>query len=429
MKYADMNLNKYIVTGNPVSHSKSPFIMNYLFSESNLNSAYRPLLASSFDKAVEFIKEIDICGANITSPFKNAAKSFANILSDETVQIEGINTLVNKNGELSAYNTDIDGARQCLLNAKARIESRVLVIGAGAAARAAIIACLSLKCNVTISNRTHSKAIDSAIDFNISIVEFEQIYADNYDIIISAVPNLNIEILNICSSDFVFINTDYRNTSINESLKKKGIKIVKGEQWLFGQAEKAFEHFTGLDCKLPANFDKIINIKCLNNIIYLSGFSGSGKSTIGKLLSKIKKIEFIDLDEEIEKHLSMSIPKIFETYGENYFREVESKILKKISSRNKLIVSLGGGAVKNNFKIISQTGYNIWIYSPIQTCLDRIDFPSRPMIKELGLEGARELFKNRIDSYFHSADLIVCGENTALKTAELICSDLTSLRL
>ena len=90
--------------------------------------------------------------------------------------------------------------------------------------------------------------------------------------------------------------------------------------------------------------------------IILLGFMGCGKSTIGKALAKKLHNDFIDLDDEIEKAAQMSISKIFEKYGEQHFREQETKTLIKVLAHNKeIVLALGGGTPchNNNLRLIN----------------------------------------------------------------------------
>ena len=87
-------------------------------------------------------------------------------------------------------------------------------------------------------------------------------------------------------------------------------------------------------------------MKSKENLVFL-GMMGSGKSSIGSLVAKKLKLDFIDVDKEIEKELGLTISKIFETKGEDYFRKYEEKITLKILKLNTVVVSLGGGAFVN----------------------------------------------------------------------------------
>ena len=87
-------------------------------------------------------------------------------------------------------------------------------------------------------------------------------------------------------------------------------------------------------------------MKSKENLVFL-GMMGSGKSSIGSLTAKKLEIKFIDVDKEIEKELGLSISKIFEIKGEDYFRKFEEKTTLKILKTNSVVISLGGGAFMN----------------------------------------------------------------------------------
>ena len=88
-------------------------------------------------------------------------------------------------------------------------------------------------------------------------------------------------------------------------------------------------------------------MKSKENLVFL-GMMGSGKSSIGSLVAKKLKLNFVDIDQEIEKNLNITIKKIFEVKGENYFRKIEEQTTLKKLKLNSAVISLGGGAFTNN---------------------------------------------------------------------------------
>ncbi|GAB6181991.1 shikimate kinase [Desulfotomaculum defluvii] len=118
--------------------------------------------------------------------------------------------------------------------------------------------------------------------------------------------------------------------------------------------------------------------------IILIGFMGSGKSSVGSMLSKELGYEFIDMDKEIEKTTKMDIPSIFKNYGELCFRLEETALLKVLCSKQKTVISTGGGTPMNddNWQIIKNLGLVIHLYVTLDTAIARTGGKDRPMLKQ-----------------------------------------------
>ena len=114
-------------------------------------------------------------------------------------------------------------------------------------------------------------------------------------------------------------------------------------------------------------------MKSKENLVFL-GMMGSGKSSIGSLVAKKLGLDFVDVDKEIEKELGLSISKIFETKGEDYFRKFEEKITLKILKNSKKIIALGGGSFlnKNIRKEILNNHFSVWLSWKNSTIVKRI---------------------------------------------------------
>jgi len=135
---------------------------------------------------------------------------------------------------------------------------------------------------------------------------------------------------------------------------------------------------------------------------------GAGKSTIGKLLSNNMKISFVDTDEEVEKHFNMPINNIFDKYGEEGFREIESLILEKSTDS---IVACGGGIVlkKKNRDFIKENGKCLLLLSKINVLADRLSSENnRPLLNDGIIENQLEqIWKQRKDLYYNLADQVI----------------------
>lgn len=121
--------------------------------------------------------------------------------------------------------------------------------------------------------------------------------------------------------------------------------------------------------------------------IFLIGFMGSGKTTVGKVLAELLSLEFFDLDTEIEKECRITINTIFEKKGEPYFRAVEHKALTRLSEKTGHIIATGGGTpcFSDNMKMMNEQGTTIYLRCSAGVLLQRLvrEKQMRPLIKNL----------------------------------------------
>ena len=148
-----------------------------------------------------------------------------------------------------------------------------------------------------------------------------------------------------------------------------------------------------------------------NNNLVLLGMMGSGKSTIGSLLSKILNIEYHDVDEIIEKEEGCKISKIFEKKGEIYFRKIEEKISLKLLKSNKKIISLGGGGfINDNIRNeVLSNHISFWLNWNNSTLVNRIkNSKKRPIAINLTKNEIKKLIFERSKIYAISNHKINC---------------------
>lgn len=170
--------------------------------------------------------------------------------------------------------------------------------------------------------------------------------------------------------------------------------------------------------------------------IYLVGMMGSGKTTVGKILSEVLGYSFIDSDKLVEQEVDgTSISDIFKLYGEGYFREKESEVLRKLCFMHQLVVSTGGGAVTRpiNWKYM-QKGISIWLDVPLEDLAKRIaavGTSSRPLLHQESGDAYTKTFtrlstlwEERSDAYAN-ANARVSLENIAAKLGHRDVSNLT----
>ena len=150
------------------------------------------------------------------------------------------------------------------------------------------------------------------------------------------------------------------------------------------------------------------------NLVFL-GMMGSGKSSIGSLVSKSLNINFIDVDYEIEKKTGLEVSQIFEKKGEKYFREIEEIETLKILKNTNTVISLGGGAFLNNKikKEVLNNHISFWLNWNVKTLVDRIkDSKKRPIAHKSSINQIEELIKKRSIIYSKAMYKIDCENLT-----------------
>ena len=152
-------------------------------------------------------------------------------------------------------------------------------------------------------------------------------------------------------------------------------------------------------------------MKSVKNIVFL-GMMGSGKTTIGSLISKKLNLEFFDIDECIEKKFREKISKIFEKKGEKFFRDIEEKVTLEILKKKNIIVALGGGAFinENIRREVLKNHISFWLKLDSKTILKRIKKSSkRPIAYNLSTDKLNELIKKRTEIYSKALYSIECN--------------------
>lgn len=258
------NTMKYCLIGDPVEHSLSPLIMNYLFKKYGLNAIYYTARVeeNKLRNTIITFRTLDIKGFNVTMPLKTSIISFLDDLDDSANTIKAVNTVKNIDGELIGYNTDWIGVSKSLeINGIENVDTCV-VLGAGGAARATIYALSRLSKTIYVLNRTYEKAVDikhQFSEFNIDIVPLQynidnlERALNNAELLINATPvgmNKWESLIppRMLRKDLCIMDMVYRplKTKLLKDALDTGAKIIDGLWILIMQAAAAFNIWTGI---------------------------------------------------------------------------------------------------------------------------------------------------------------------------------------
>jgi len=246
------------IFGHPVSHSLSPAMHNSAFREMGLDYCYIALdvLPSELRAAIEGVRAMDIAGLNITVPHKEAVMPMLDKVDPEASFIGAVNTIVNRSGKLIGYNTDGRGFMRSLEEESVDVAGkRVLLVGAGGAARAISWYLAESGSDLSIYNRTTERAEllvgDLAINFkNVRTAEGLEELGEADIVINSTSLGLKPEDAlpfepSALKQDAIVVDLIYRDTPLILEARKSGHKAINGLGMLLWQGVLASELWTG----------------------------------------------------------------------------------------------------------------------------------------------------------------------------------------
>lgn len=162
--------------------------------------------------------------------------------------------------------------------------------------------------------------------------------------------------------------------------------------------------------------------------IYLIGFMGAGKSTIARELVKANNMRRIEMDQMIVEQQGMAISDIFDKYGEEHFRDLETELLRSFSGETNMVVSCGGGSVlrDENAALMKENGCIILLKATPETIYERVkNSTERPILNgNMNVEFIRELMEKRRERYESVADFTVCVDG---KEKAEICQEILEI--
>jgi 3-dehydroquinate dehydratase/shikimate dehydrogenase len=258
----------YGVAGDPVAHSLSPAIMNAAFRRENVNAVYLALHAKTLKDLLTCVREIPIHGLSITMPYKEAILPFLDNTDSHTTKIGACNTVVRaQDGKLYGFNTDTSGVVRPIERRLSTIQdAKILVLGAGGAARAAVFGLRERGAEVFILNRNVAAAQKLARRAHARSIKRADLKKYSFDVIINATPvgmgNLKDTPLQEkeINARFVFdMIYDPRETRLLQLAKERGAQIIPGLEMFVHQAARQFEIWTGK----PAPQDDMLQVATL----------------------------------------------------------------------------------------------------------------------------------------------------------------------
>ncbi len=400
--------------GRRLSHSYSPEI------HALLGDYDYKLIELEPEQVESFLRTGAFDALNVTIPYKMTALRCCDELSPLAREVGSVNTLLRrKDGTLYGTNTDCDGFRFLLRQLKLSPRGKkALVLGSGGAA-AAVRAVLQDEEAASVVTVSRSGPVD-----------YRSVYEHHPDaaLIVNATPvgmapDVGRSLIDPSRfpsleavADLIYNPSKTRLLLDAEAI---GVPCVNGLGMLVAQAKASSELFTGEtipDERIPEIAGRIE--RRMKNL-FLIGMPGSGKSTVGRLISERTGRPFADLDFEIERAAGRSCAELIETDGEACFRSLETAALAALSARSGLVVACGGGVVTRpeNLVCMRQNGTVVWLRRELAL----LPSEGRPLSRTLGAE---ELYRQREPLYRKAAEYFTDNAGTPEQTAEQIIREL-----
>lgn len=407
----------YGLIGEKLGHSFSKIIHEKL---ADYTYDLMPLSPEELDV---FMREKAFNAINVTIPYKKTVIPYLDEIDPKAAKMGAVNTIVHRNGKLHGYNTDYFGFRYMLEHNQIQIAGKkILVLGRGGASKA-VLAVLEDMGAAEVHTIYYKYANDS--------ITYETCYNLHTDaqVIVNTTPvgmypyagESPIDLTPFSQLEAVadVVYNPLRTRLVLDALKM-GRKAIGGLEMLVGQAKYAVEIF--LDQSLPENAIENVYRELLEDRrnLVLIGMSGCGKTTLGKLAAEKLGKTFVDTDAEIIKRIGMSIADYFAKYGENAFRQVESQVIQELSVQNNLVISTGGGVVKDeeNIRWLKGNGSVFWIERDPEMleCGN-----GRPLVPTQ--EAVRKLYQERLPLYTAAAEAIIQNDGNMEEGLRAILSN------
>ncbi len=251
----DANIRLYGVAGSPVSSSMSPAMLNAAFAHASYNAVYVPLLTEDATELFRVAEALPLAGFSVTMPLKQAVLPYLNVVDPLARRIGAVNTVRREpDGSFSGFNTDVAGIVQPL---EARLElrgARVLVLGAGGAARAAVFGCADRGADVFLLNRNYERAASLAVEAGAKALRREDLPdLPAFDAIVNATPagmrgnttSMPLEPEELRAKLVFDMVYNPQDPPLLQAARERGLQIIPGVEMFVRQGAKQYEFWTG----------------------------------------------------------------------------------------------------------------------------------------------------------------------------------------
>lgn len=405
---------RYGLLGEKLKHSFSPQIHNAFGIEDYI------LKEVPRDELDAFMAGKDFTALNVTIPYKEAVIPYC-VQDEVSKAIGSVNTIVNREGTLYAYNTDCLGFLYMATVAGITfMGKKVVVLGSGGTAKTAVYVARQEKASeIIVVSRSGSHISEVFGDVKTADYAQADLYKDAQIIVnttpLGMYPNVQAQAVDLDAFTRVeaVVDVVYNplRTAFTLQAKKKGIKYTNGLSMLVAQAYFAQRYFYNEEPKVKPG-DEVLLKQVIADIenqvrnIVLIGMPGSGKSTVGKALAEKLGRTFVDTDEEFAKQEGMLAGAYIEKFGEVAFRDAESRVVKEFTKEKSLVIATGGGSILREENRDAMMQNSLIVYLDRELC--KLATDGRPLSGDL--ERLQKLYEVRYPIYSALADVVITVE-------------------
>jgi len=410
-----MKNERYYLIGKDINYSLSPWI----YKEFDLDYEIKNI--SDKNELDVFMTGKNFKAINVTNPYKKDVIKYLDEIDPLAEEVGAVNTIVNDNGKLKGYNTDVFGLKKLIEKSGVDFNDKtVLVLGSGGAGKTAqyVAEKLGAKKAVVVSRNGKD-----------NYTNIYWLYKDKAEIIINATPvgkenfpvKSVVDLTRFSHLKGVFdLNYAPLKTELVAKAELMGIPAFGGLYMLVAQAVESAKIYGVRETKTENGFEfalKDIYGELLfdrRNVV-LIGMSGSGKTTIGKKLAKKLRRDFIDTDALIEERTGMKTGEYITENGEDRFREIETEIIKDLENLKGKVISVGGGAVLREENVLSLKANGVLIC--LERDINKLSVKGRPLVTK---ETLKEVYEKRKPVYDKVKDVTVDNNKKAGDTVRKI---------
>lgn len=429
------------VVGRPIGHSLSPRVHTAALRDAEFDAVYVAFEPDDFGAFVELARSPNFRGLSVTAPFKEAAFRAAHSADRRASAARAANTLLRDERGWRAANFDATALEGALRSTKLELAGkRALVVGAGGAARAALVALAELGCRSFVAARELDRARSLAREFGAAALAWAELASLEFDLVIQATPlsarsPIPAEAL---SSRTIVLEAVYRplETALVREARARGAIVLDGSQWFLRQAAQQFEAFTARapnELAMRSAFEDAVGES--RATIALVGLRCSGKSSVGRALAASLARPFVDLDDatvalarsEDATIVESGAGELLQRVGLERFREFEARALARVLEGDEpIVLATGGGAVETpaNRALLARRARSIWLSVELERLRARLgsDPRVRPSLTGLGALDEIELVARRREPYYREvAELVLeCGADSPERLAARI---------